>query len=257
MWDNKDYPFLYETHLHTNQGSACARNSGYEMAQAAHAYGYTGIIVTDHAWGGNTCVDRSLPWDEWVRQFAKGYEDALRYGENNNFDVFWGYEAGFNATEFLVYGVSPDWMIAHPELKDADVKEQYRLVHEAGGMVIQAHPFRDEDYIPHQRLFPRYVDGVEGVNATHSSHLSKSHNNPLFDEQAIVYGNANNLRFTAGSDVHWTQMLGGGLAFDHRLTSIQDFIDTVMSRDRYLLSSGDEVYTSDGLAKEYKYSFLK
>lgn len=29
------YPFLYETHLHTCQGSRCGRNTGAEMAEAA------------------------------------------------------------------------------------------------------------------------------------------------------------------------------------------------------------------------------
>ena len=51
-------------------------------------------------------------------------------------------------------------------------KEQYELVHAAGGMVIHAHPYREEDYIPEVRLFPEWVDGVEGINATHSSSIS-------------------------------------------------------------------------------------
>ena len=257
MWDNKEYPFLYETHLHTNQGSACGHNTGYEMAKAAHEYGYTGIIVTDHAWGGNTCVDRKLPWSEWVTQFAVGYEDAKRYGDAHGLDVFWGFEAGFNATEFLVYGVSPEWMIAHPELHDADEKEQYEIIHAAGGMVIQAHPFRDEFYIPQMRLFPHHVDGIEGINATHSSHLSQAHNNPLFDEEAIVYGNVYSLPFTAGSDVHSTNMFGGGVAFNHRLNSIEDYIKAIIGREKYVITNGDVSYMSDTIARDYDYSFLR
>lgn len=31
-----DYPYLYETHMHTRPGSACAHNSGAEMAAAAY-----------------------------------------------------------------------------------------------------------------------------------------------------------------------------------------------------------------------------
>lgn len=256
-WNNKEYPYLYETHLHTVQGSACAHNTGYEMAKAAYEYGYTGIIVTDHAWGGNTRVDRSLPWGEWVEQFAVGYYDAKRFSDSHDFDVFWGYEAGFDATEFLIYGVSPEWMIAHPELHDADVAEQYELIHGAGGMVIQAHPFRDENYIPHQRLFPHHVDGIEAINATHSSHLSMSHNNPLFDEEAVVYGHTYDFPVTAGSDSHTTNLFGGGMAFTHRLASIDDFIKAVLTRERYIVTNGDASYFSDTLAKEYDYSFLK
>ena len=257
MWNNKEFPYLYETHLHTSQASACAKNTGYDMAKAAHEYGYTGIIVTDHAWGGNTCVDRSLPWRTWVEQFSLGYMDALRYAENNDFDVFWGFEAGFNATEFLIYGLSPEWMMEHPELHDASVKEMYEIVHSAGAMMIQAHPFRDEDYIPHMRLFPHHADGIEGINATHSSHLSKSHNNPIYDEMSIVYGNAYDFPFTAGSDVHTTQMFGGGMAFSHRLNSIDDYIKAVLGRERYILTNGDAEYMNDTLTRDYDYSFLR
>lgn len=114
---HSEYRYLYETHLHTRQGSACARFTGMEMARAAKEYGYAGIIVTDHNWGGNTSVSRELSWDTWIDQFKKGYEDALEYGQKNDLDVFWGYEAGYRGTEFLIYGISPQWMKEHPELR--------------------------------------------------------------------------------------------------------------------------------------------
>lgn len=255
MWNNKEYPYLYETHSHTMQGSACGKCSGYEMAKAAHEFGYTGMIITDHAWGGNTCVDRSLPWEEWVTEFAKGYEDAKRYGDEHDFDVFWGYEAGYNATEFLVYGVTPEWMKAHPELKEASIEEQYELISSAGGMVIQAHPFRDEAYIPCIRLYPHHVDGIEVINATHSSSLSKSHNNPLFDDMAVMYAKTYDFALTAGSDVHTTLMFGGGLAFSHRLGSIQDYIKAVKSREKYLICNGEVEYMNDTILDNYKNHF--
>ena len=165
----KEYPYLYETHLHTMEGSACAHCSGEEMAKACKAAGYTGIFVTDHNWGGNTAVNRRLPWKKFVEQFAKGYEKAKAVGERIGLDVFFGWESGYRATEFLIFGLSPAWMLAHPELWDASIEEQFALVHAGGGLVIHAHPFREEYYIPQIRLFPAHVDGVEGINATHSN----------------------------------------------------------------------------------------
>ena len=53
--------FLYETHMHTSQGSACAHSTGEEMARAYHERGYTGIIVTDHFFNGNSAVPKDLP----------------------------------------------------------------------------------------------------------------------------------------------------------------------------------------------------
>ncbi|MCI5701014.1 MAG: PHP domain-containing protein [Lachnospiraceae bacterium] len=249
MTQIKDYPYLYETHLHTNQSSACAHNSGYEMAKAAHEAGYTGIIVTDHNWGGNNCIDSSLSWKDWVLEFSKGYLDAKSYGDSHDFDVFFGYEAGYNATEFLIYGADTDWLIAHPEIRTATIEQQFDLIHDAGGMVIHAHPFREEWYIPEIRLFPDYVDGVEGINATHSSRKSTSHNKTEFDDKAVQYAREHHLPMTAGSDIHSTYLFGGGMAFKRRLTSVQDFCSAVLSDEDYVLTNGDFVFDKYGSKK--------
>lgn len=242
----EDYPYLYETHLHTSESSACAWSTGEEMAKACKEAGYTGIIVTNHNWYGYNCIDSSLPWKEWVHAFCKGYEKAKECGDKIGLDVFFGYESNYQATEFLIYGVDEAWLIAHPQIKDCTIEEQYHLVKEAGGMVIHAHPYRKEDYIPSIRLFPEYVDGVEGINATHSSHLSKSHNDPVFDTQAVAYAREYNLPMTAGSDVHGILILGGGVAFKRRLKDIYDYCAAILNGEDYLLTNGDHWYTKFG-----------
>ena len=232
------YPYLYETHLHTSQASACARSTGREMARAHKEAGYTGIFVTDHNWGGNTCVDRSLPWEEWVTQFFAGYREAAEEGAKIGLQVFPAYDAGYHGPEFLIYGIYEEKMKRHPELKEATVSEQLSIVHGEGGMVIQAHPFREEWYIPETRLYPDHVDGVEIINATHSSPLSKSHNDPGFDDKAIVYAAEHDLPGTAGSDVHSTTMFGGGVAFRNKLVSAADYCNAIMNGGDYILTNG-------------------
>ena len=247
MYQNEQYPYLYETHLHTKQSSACAWNTGYEMAKACHEYGYAGIIVTDHNWGGNTCTDRSLPWESWVREFSAGYLDAKRYAdEHGDFDVFFGYEAGFSGTEFLIYGISPEWLMDHPEIREATLEEHLRLVRAAGGTVIHAHPFREEWYIPEIRLFPELVDGVEGINATHSCHKSTAHNKTEYDDRAVAYANANGIPMTAGSDIHSTNLFGGGVAFRRRLTSVEDYCRAIVTGEDRLLTNGDHCFDQHG-----------
>lgn len=248
----KDYKYLYETHLHTTGASACAHNTGAEMAKTCKEYGYAGILVSEHNWGGNTSVPRDLPWDAWVDAFTKGYEDALAYGKENDFDVIWGYEAGYNGTEFLIYGVSPEFMKAHPELKEATVEEQYALVQEAGGMVVHAHPFREEWYIPEIRLYPDYVDAVEGINATHSCHLSQGHNDPAYDERAIAYANEHKLPMTAGSDIHSVNLFGGGVLFKHRIHTAAEYKAAILAGD-YVLTNGDKIYDRFGKVLEVLY----
>lgn len=224
---SKEYPYVYETHLHTKEGSACGKASGADMARACKEAGYTGIIVTDHFFYGNTAVDRSLPWCDWVEAYCKGYEAAKEVGDRIGLQVFFGWEAGYNGTDFLVYGLDKEWLLKHPEIKDASVKEQYQLVHRDGGIIIHAHPFREASYIPEIRLYPDYVDGVEGRNASNGM--------PSYDRQAKEYADKYNFPMTAGSDIHNTALLGGGMAFPEKLWNIQDFINAVMNRKGKLL----------------------
>lgn len=247
-FQGKEFPFLYETHMHTREGSACAQNSGKEMARAYKEAGYAGIIITDHNWGGNTRVDNSLPWEQWVEEFVKGYEEAKKEGDKIGLDVFFGWEAGFNGTEFLIYGLDKEWLLNHPEIKTATVEEQYRLVSEGGGMVIHAHPYREEWYIPQILLYPDYVDGVEGINATHSHSRSTSHNKPEFDTKALAYAEKIGKPITAGSDMHTTNLFGGGVAFKTRLKGIEDYVARIKAGKDYALTNGETWYDCKGNA---------
>ncbi|MCM1261828.1 MAG: PHP domain-containing protein [Butyrivibrio sp.] len=240
------YPYLYETHLHTSEASACAHSGGGEMARACKEYGYTGIFVTDHNWGGNTAIDKSLSWEEWVNDFCKGYENAKDEGDKIGLDVFFGYEAGFSGTEFLIYGIDKEWMLGNPDILNADIEGQYRLIHQSGGMVIHAHPCREAGYISQIRLFPELVDGVEGINGAHSSPRSMGHNNPDYDKRAIAYATKHKLPMTAGSDIHSTELFGAGVAFKRRLESAKDYINAVLSGEDYVLTDGERWYDKEG-----------
>lgn len=240
FYKNPEYPYLYETHLHTKQGSACGNFSGSEMAIALHKAGYSGTFVTDHFFYGNTGIPRNLPWTDWVEGFAKGYEDAKKTGDKIGLQVFFGWESCYEGTEFLIYGLNKEWLISHPEIKDATIKEQFELVNRAGGMVIHAHPYREEWYIPNIRLFPKEVHGVEAVNATHSNRNSTAHNNPEFDNLAKAYANQYQLPITGGSDIHFTQLLGGGVAFREKWESERDYIRAVTQKEDYLILNGNE-----------------
>lgn len=248
MYDKirEQYPYLYETHLHTCQGSLCAHSTGAEMARACKEYGYTGIFVTDHNWGGNTAVDRSLPWEEWVDRFVRGYEEAKAEGERIGLDVFFGYEAGYQGTEFLIYGVDGEWMKGHPQLWEATVEEQYALVHEAGGLVMHAHPFREEPYIPEVRLYPAWVDGVEGVNSAHHMYPAMGRDKRAFDASAIAYAKKEGFPMSAGSDIHSDSLFGGGTAFRRKLRSPADYVQAILRNEDHVMTDGKVWYDREG-----------
>lgn len=226
---NSEYPYVYETHLHTKQASACAQSTGAQMARACHEAGYTGIMVTDHFFYGNTRVDRALPWEDWVEVFCSGYEDARMEGDRIGLQVFFGWEACYQGTEFLIYGLDKAWLLAHPEIKDISIEEQYALVRASGGLVVHCHPYREEFYIPQIRIFPQYADAVEGVNATHACKKSRSHNKPEFDAKAQEYAARYGLPMTSGSDIHSTDLLFGGMAFREKLQDVHSYVNLMKS----------------------------
>lgn len=231
--------YLYETHSHTLEGSACARCTGAELARAYYHAGYTGIIITNHFFYGNTAVDRSLPWGDWVENYCKGYENAKEEGDRLGLQVFFGWESGYGGPEFLVYGPDKEWLLKHPEIRDASVEEQLELVHADGGIVIQAHPFREAPYIKGIKLYPTFCDGVEGYNTSQSSFVLKEEGrHALWNDKAVAYAGEHHLPLTSGSDQHTTQMLWGGMVFPEKLKDIHDFADAVKSRRAICLLDG-------------------
>ena len=222
--------FLYETHLHTSQGSACGKTAGRDYIKYYRDIGYTGIFVTDHFWGGNTAIDRNLPWREWVNRFCMGYEDACEEGLKQGLDVFFAWEDAKHG-EYLIYGLDKQWLLEHPAIATCGVAEQYRMVHADGGCVIQAHPFRQRSYIKRVVLALDYCDGIETANL--GNHVED-------DIRAHHYAEEYNLLVTAGSDRHRIPDAGEdvssyGVVLESKLTSARDFANRILRREKMLL----------------------
>lgn len=210
--------YKYETHLHTSQGSACAHSTGAEMARAHKEKGYTGIFVTDHFFNGNSAVDRKLPWREKIELFCKGYEEAKEEGDKIGLDVFFGLEYGVRAAEFLMYNIDKQFLLDCEDFDTWHPKKAFDAVHEAGGFIVHAHPFRERDYIDHIKLYPRHVDGVEAINGAHFDHLD-------FNDRAVIYARMYDLPVTAGSDTHSTKcMYGSGVETSEKILLPLDYL---------------------------------
>ncbi len=216
--------YLYETHCHTIPASLCSGATGEEMADFYKSKGYTGIIVTDHFFNGNTGIDRSLPWNEKVEQFCIGYENAKKRGEEIGLDVFFGFEYNKNGAEFLVYGLDKAWLLQHEEIMNMRVSEFYKLVCESGGAMIQAHPFRQAPYLERIVIYPEYCDGAEVVNTA---------NNFFCNQNAIWYANTFKLFATCGSDCHWVGREDlGGVYTSRKLQSINDYVSVIKNKEQ-------------------------
>ncbi len=217
--------YIYETHLHTCQSSACGWTKGRDYIPYYQDMGYAGIIVTDHFFRGNTAVSRNLPWAERVNQFCLGYEDARETGEKAGFSVFFGWEENYQGDEYLIYGLSKQWLINHPEVERFTRRQQFEAVRKAGGCVVQAHPFRDKEYLSDIHLSTGCVDAVEAYNAG---------NHPDNDILALRYAKLLGLPVTAGSDMHQINHRPGellmGVVFDQPLASIRDYVKAIREK---------------------------
>ena len=213
--------YLYETHLHTAESSLCGKISGAEHPAFYQARGYHGIMITDHFYRGNTAIPLDLPWTEWVERFFAGYEAAKKAGDAIGMTVFFGFEERFSALdEYLIFGLTKEWLCAHPELRTLPREAYLALVRSAGAMVIQAHPMREYPATEELVLPLDALDAIEGWNG--GTGLSQN-------SRAIAVAKQNGIPITAGSDLHVVRIKDRiwpnyGIETDTKLETVEDYI---------------------------------
>ena len=230
--------YRYETHLHTVEGSACGMTPGREYPAIFKARGYDGIFITDHFFHGNTRPSRDLPWPEYVEAYMKGYEEAKKAGDEIGFKVFFGIEENFEGDEFLLYGIDKEFLLAHPEVPHWTREEMIRAVHEAGGAVMQAHPFRDRDYIKKIHLYTEDIEGIEGINTANTANDNLA---------ALCYAEHFDLMIQAGSDTHfkWNIDAGnGGILYSEPILSEKDYAERLLRHEKPIIFFPEELFAN-------------
>ena len=217
--------YKYETHMHTSEASKCGNTPAHLYPEYYKKLGYDGIFITDHFFNGNTCISRHHTWEERVCLFCHGYENARKAAEDSGFKVFFGLEYSFGDDEFLLYGIDKEWLIGHPEIMDCNRESLYYLIHGAGGLMVQAHPYRERGYISAIHLSPNYCDAWEAYNA---------HNNDIQNANALSFCEQNDIFITAGSDLHKIGALSEnslfGMCFDKPLQCEADYVNAILNR---------------------------
>ncbi|MCL1845862.1 MAG: PHP domain-containing protein [Defluviitaleaceae bacterium] len=214
--------FLYETHMHTYPVSACAVASPEEMVRHYNSVGFTGAIITDHFFNGNSGIPLYLSWKNKVKLYAEPYYKAKREGEKCNFDVFFGMEYSFHGTDFLLYGLSPEFLAENPGFDELTLPELSAAVRGAGGYIAQAHPFRSAWWITDPNpAAPELLDGIEVHNASMSEKTNK---------KALDYAKKHDLALQAGSDAHDAKTRRpSGVSLKKRAENIFDIINAIKS----------------------------
>lgn len=169
---------IIDMHIHTERYSNCGRMSPDAMARAAVAHGMDGVVITEH----------DVLWAEAERQALQARHPALT--------ILRGIEVSTGAGHALVYGVSRE--VTGTFRYHMSLKKLTRRVHEAGGVVILAHPARYNDRIP-GAVYKADLDALE----VHSYNIRGYMAHPIEALQADL-----GLPGIAGTDAHTTEYVG-------------------------------------------------
>ena len=103
-----------------------------------------------------------------------------------------------------------------------DERKLFSELHKIGAFIVHAHPFRYDPYIHHITLYPKDVDAVETINA--------SHRDPMYNQRAALYADMYGLPKTGGSDSHHLDKLfGGGICVPEEINSPADYLRQIQN----------------------------
>ena len=217
------YTYKYEMHIHTRPCSGGGSDIREHIDELIKK-GYSGMVVTNHFYAGDNRIDRKLPWEDFVDAYRQDYICGLEYAKERDFDLLFGLEEHVGGgQEILIYGITPELIAEHPELKRASAEAFAEVVHSAGGLVYQAHPYRARDYI--RKPFPLEcldkLDGIEVYNAG---------NEPEWNESARIFAEERGIPCVAGSDGHSVASAGrAGIAVGERIGDNEELIRILKS----------------------------
>lgn len=214
--------YKYELHSHTKYGSRqCGRVEPKEIVRLYKEQGYSGIVVTDHY--------SPLTFDpfhgylnpkKFIDCYINPYLDMKQY-EDDNFSVMFGMELRHYATanDYLIYGVDENWLREQGNLLALWEKDMYKLMHEQGYLVFQAHPFRPGI----RRCNPDYLDGIEVYNGK----TNKEQN-----QKAYEWARREGKLMSSGSDFHVPKNLArGGIITNAPINNNADLLEVLKTQD--------------------------
>lgn len=192
--------YSYEIHCHTAETSRCGKSAAADMVAAYHRKGFTGVVITDHFVNGYSYSAFPETWKGKMDAFVKGYRAAKEAGDQLGIKVYFGFEYtndGNNGEDYLVLGLSPENL--YTDLVDCDqwpIERMIETVHALGGIVVRAHPFREDDYIRESCIMRPglNIDAIEGFNG--------GNKREVYNIRALELALKEDKPLVAGSDTH-------------------------------------------------------
>ena len=232
--------YKYETHLHSLACSGCARATSIEHIDKAIKSGYSGLILTNHFYDGNTCIDRKLPWRDFVDAYRQDYLIAKEYAQKLDFDVLFGIEDGVGGgKEILIYGILPEDIMENCDFPKMNLKEKSDFIKSIGGLVSCAHPFRHREYI-------KEPDAIPDASCFDAVEIFNLHNTDEENEKALKFCFENNLLPISGGDTHTIENWeNSGIIFNKRIKDEKSFVSELKKRDYKIILRDRTVHISE------------
>ena len=208
VWETINFvscPYSYNFHMHTNASDG--RLTPLGLVQQAIAIGLQGFAITDHH-----SVAGYRQADEYLVQLATnngikdlphlwtGVEITSQLLEVDVHILGYGFDPEHPSLELYLQGDKP-------EGKDAKAKQVIQSIHQAGGLVVLAHPERYRRSA--MQLIPAAADlGIDGVETYYAySKLQIWTPSPAQTQRVQKLAAQYNLYSTCGTDSHGLSLL--------------------------------------------------
>lgn len=217
--------FKTELHCHSKDISACARVSTEDIIKKYTEAGYTSLVLANHFNTYTYNSTNSESWEDWVEKYMAAYE-KLKNDAEGKLNILLGMELRFNENynDYLVFGVSREFMLKYPDMLDMKPRDFHKIAQENGCLFVQAHPFRNGMTVTP----PDCLDGVEVFNG-HKGHDSR---NDIANMWADKFG----LIKTSGTDFHYNDVpANAGIYTECEITSMAQLVEILKSGEYSLI----------------------
>lgn len=188
-----------DLHMHEKNYSLDSFLALEEMVEIAKKRGLDAICITDHDSMG-------------LREYA------AEYSEKTGFPIFVGIEFYSLQGDILAFGIDH-----YPEER-VSAQEFIDYVHEQGGVVVSAHPFRHN-----RRGLEDNLDTLKGVDAIEILNGSTL---PDATMMAVRYAKKYGFAITGGSDCHYPDKVGiCATYFPNDIKTMDDLVNAIRNKE--------------------------
>lgn len=216
-----------ELHLHSAEASACAKATAKEIVDVYLEAGYTTLVLTNHF---SRHTFKNFP-DMTEAEKCEYYIDAyhtLKKAAEGKLHVLFGMEL-LRSCDYLIYGMTEEFLRKNSNLMEIPLETTSTLTREAGMILCQAHPFRNDMKVTN----PEILDGFEAYNA-HTALFRNKIAEQWADEFKLIK--------TCGSDYHGAHHKAeSGILTDFPITTNEELLAVLRSGNYKMLNKGEIV----------------